>query len=82
MRPKKTLWKASLEELLQARADLWLVLVDTGQWAKPSVRYALSLFATMLAARRGGGFPIVLLDPGSGLVVPDALAQASVLRLS
>lgn len=80
--PEKMAWKASLDELLQARADLWLVLVDAEQWVKPSVRYGLALFAAALAAQRGAGFPIVLLAPGSGLVVPDALASASVLPIA
>jgi len=80
--PEKMAWKDALDELLQARADLWLILVDPEQWAKPSVRYGLALFAAALAAQRGAGFPTVILDPGSGLVVPDALARASVLSVA
>lgn len=79
--PEKMAWKEALVDLIKARADLWLILVDASEWVKPSVRYGLSLFAAALAAERGAGFPIVILDPaGSALAVPDALAHASVLQ--
>lgn len=77
--PEKMAWREALDELLKARADLWLILVDREQWAKPSVRYGLALFTAALAAQRGAGFPIAILDAVGGLVVPDALARASVL---
>ena len=80
--PEKMAWKEALVDLLKERADLWLILADASEWAKPSIRYGLSLFATALVAERGPGFPIVILDPGTGLELPDSLALATVLPLS
>ena len=79
--PEKMAWKEALVDLLKERADLWLILADAAEWAKPTVRYGLSLFAAALAAERGSGFPIVVLDSRTGLVLPDGLASATVLPL-
>ena len=80
--PEKMAWKEALTELLKERADLWLILANAGELAKPSVRYGLSLFAAALAAERGAAFPVVILDPGTGLVLPDRLVSATVLPLA
>ena len=80
--PEKMAWKEALTELLKERADLWLILANAGELAKPSVRYGLSLFAAALAAERGAAFPVVILDPGTGLVLPDQLVSATVLPLA
>ena len=80
--PEKMAWKEALTELLKERADLWLILANAAELAKPSVRYGLSLFAAALVAERGAAFPIVILDPGTGLVLPDRLVSATVLPLA
>ena len=80
--PEKMAWKEALTELLKQRADLWLILANAAELAKPSVRYGLSLFAAALVAERGAAFPIVILDPGTGLVLPDRLVSATVLPLA
>ena len=80
--PEKMAWKEALTELLKERADLWLILANAAELAKPSVRYGLSLFAAALVAERGAAFPIVILDLGTGLVLPDRLVSATVLPLA
>ena len=78
--PEKMAWKEALGELLKERADVWLILANAAELAKPTVRYGLSLFAAALAAERGTAFPIMILDPGTGLVLPDRLVSATVVQ--
>ncbi len=59
--PEKLSWRAAMTALLDARADLWLVLADDPEMAKPGVRYALSLMAASLRQVKGPGFQIVFL---------------------
>lgn len=54
-------WRVALTALQDARADLWLILADDAEMAKPGVRYGLSLMAAALRQARGAAFPIVLL---------------------
>ena len=59
--PEKMAWRVALDALLEARADVWLVLVDGEAIQKPSVRYGLSLMAGTLKQRRGAQFPVLTL---------------------
>lgn len=59
--PEKMSWRSAIEGLLEAKADMWLVLADDIEMAKPSVRYALSLMAAAARRLKGAGFQIVLL---------------------
>jgi hypothetical protein len=77
--PEKLAWRAGLDALTAARADLWLILADDAALAKPSVRYGLSVFAASLREARGQGFPIVLSGMTGVESVPDMLANATVL---
>jgi hypothetical protein len=79
--PAKLAWRVGLDALNAARADLWLVLVDAAELAKPSVRYGLSLFAASLREARGAGFPVVLSAPDgvNADVIPALLADATIL---
>ncbi len=59
--PEKMSWRGAMNALLEAKADLWLILADDAEMAKPGVRYALSLMAASLRQVRGAGFQIVFL---------------------
>lgn len=63
--PDKQVWRAALAEMLEMRADLWLILADQTELAKPSVRCGLALLAIALQNARGAAFPIILLYQGT-----------------
>ncbi len=72
--PEKMSWRSAVTALLDAKADLWLVLADDAEMAKPGVRYALSLMAASLRQIKGPGFQIVFLW-NSAAPAPDKLPQ-------
>lgn len=77
---EKMAWRAAFDSLLEARADVWLVLADSDAATKPSVRYALSLMAAALREARGYGFPIVVLwNDASAADLPPAFLPATML---
>ena len=81
--PEKQAWRPALESLLEAKADVWLILADDTEFAKPSVRYGLSLMAAALRQAKGAGFQIVLLwNSPSPLSekLPQLLQQATVVE--
>jgi hypothetical protein len=80
--PEKLAWRAGLDALNAARADVWLILTDPAALAKPSVRYGLSVFATSLREVRGAGFPVVLSGVADVDGMPALLGQATVLTES
>jgi len=59
--PAKMAWRVALDSLVEAKADVWLVLADDEEMAKPGVRYGLSLLAASLREGSGHGFPIVFM---------------------
>jgi len=76
--PEKMAWRAALTALLEQRADVWLILADEAEMAKPGVRYGLSLMAAALRQARGNSFPIVMLwnSPAPALdALPTLLRQ-------
>jgi hypothetical protein len=77
--PAKLAWRAGLDALNAARADLWLILADDAALAKASVRYGLSVFAASLREARGSGFPIVLSGATGVEGMPALLGNATVL---
>ncbi len=80
--PDKLAWRVALEALVEAKADVWLVLVDGDEVKKPSVRYGLSLMASALRSARGGHFPIQTLwnsVPPAEAALPSLMAQAELL---
>ena len=81
--PEKLVWRAALNGLLEAKSDVWVILADDIEMAKPSVRYGLSLMAAALRQARGVGFQIVLLwNSPSPLPekLPQLLQQATVVE--
>ncbi|BAN26545.1 hypothetical protein [Caballeronia insecticola] len=77
--PDKLAWRAGLDALNAARADLWLILANPDALAKPSIRYGLSLFAASLREARGAGFPMVLSGAAGVESMPALLGGATVL---
>ncbi|MFM0516243.1 MULTISPECIES: hypothetical protein [Caballeronia] len=77
--PAKLAWRAGLDALNAARADLWLILADDAALAKPSIRYGLSVFAASLREARGPGFPMVLSGAAGIESMPALLGGATVL---
>jgi hypothetical protein len=77
--PAKLAWRAGLDALFAARADLWLILADDAALAKPSVRYGLSVSAASLREARGAGFPVVLSGAAGVADMPALLGNATVL---
>lgn len=80
--PDKLAWRVALEAMLEAKADVWLVLVDGDEIKKPSVRYGLSLMASALRSARGGNFPMLTLwnsVPAAEAALPPLMAQAELL---
>jgi len=79
--PDKLAWRTALASMLEARADLWLILADNTEMAKTSVRYGLSLLSTALQASRGPGFPIMILwDAPPSVALPPILQAATALE--
>jgi hypothetical protein len=80
--PDKMAWRIALDAMLEAKADVWLVLVDGDEIKKPSVRYGLSLMASALRSARGGNFSILTLwnsVPPAEAALPPLMAQAELL---
>ena len=78
---EKMAWRTAFDSLLQAKADVWVVLGDSDAAAMPSVRYALSLMAAALREARGYGFPIVVLwNDASAPELPPAFLPAVMLQ--
>lgn len=69
-------WRPALTALLEARADLWLILADADEIAKPDVRYGLSLMAAALRQARGASFPVALLWNTKPSALPPLLQDA------
>ncbi|MCD6025572.1 MAG: hypothetical protein K0R08_91 [Solimicrobium sp.] len=83
--PDKMSWQPALEAMKSAHAELWLILADDVELAKPTVRHGLSLFAAMANAQRDVDFPIVLLWNSKTPVptpatLPDLLQSASLIE--
>jgi len=60
----KMAWRQALTALQAAKADIWLILADQAELAKPAVRYGLGLMAAALRNARGENFPVLALCTG------------------
>lgn len=83
--PDKLAWRVAFDAMVEARADLWLVLVDEAEIAKPSVRYGLSLFSAAARTARGNQFPILSLWNSAipaEAALPPLLARVELLAES
>jgi hypothetical protein len=67
-------WIHARDEIVDPKVALWLILASHERLAVPSVRYGLSLLAVTVQARRGHGFPIVILLDKPETTAPENLA--------
>ena len=79
--PEKLSWRAALNGLLEARADVWLILADDVEFAKPGVRYGLSLMMAALRQAKGPAFSVLMLwnSPAPAAATLPALLQSATL---
>lgn len=74
----KLAWRVALDSLREARADLWLVLADNVEMAKPTVRYGLTLLCSALQA---ANVPVAMLwDVPSTIALPPLLQTATAIE--
>jgi len=79
-------WIHARDEIVDPKVALWLILASHECFAVPSVRYGLSMLALTVQARRGHGFPMVILfdqgEPAGPEGVPTPLKGAECLFLT
>jgi hypothetical protein len=79
----KLAWAEGREELTGSNIALWVILASEKQLFTPSNLYGLSLLAITLQAKRGAGFPVVILQTEGDQVtsekLPTVLKGADVL---
>jgi hypothetical protein len=83
--PDKLSWRLAVGACQEAKADMWLVLIDSDQIKKSSVRYGLSLMATALRSESGKQFPIATLwntAPPADHPLPQLMASAQMIEES
>lgn len=79
----KMSWQPALEAMTAAHAELWLILADEAEMAKPTVRYGLSLLAATVNAKMNRELPIVMLWSAKSPTVstlPDLLQSALMIE--
>lgn len=83
---EKIAWIGPRDELIKPDVALWLILASKEGLGTPSIRYGLSLLAITVQAKRGPGFPIVILHmegaPPSSDTLPTPLKGADFLSFS
>lgn len=79
-------WMGPRNELCNPQCAFWAILGGREASGKPETRYGLSMLALCVQAKRGPGFPIVLLQTGveplSAADLPTPLQRAVILPAS
>lgn len=79
----KLAWLGAKEELISDQIGVWAILGSREELAQDDLRYGLSMLALTVQARKGVGFPMVILqsagDPISCKELPTPLKRAIVL---
>ena len=82
----KMAWDAALDEMLDAKSTLWIILGKREDLLNEEIRYGLSMMALCLQAREGAGFPMIVLQEGMPLLkaeeLPSPLQRAVVMDAS
>jgi hypothetical protein len=82
----KIAWIGARDELIKPDVALWLILASQEELVTPSLRYGLSLLAITVQAKKGIGFPIVILhsegDPSAFDTLPTPLKGVDFLSLA
>lgn len=73
----KMQWSGAFAELAKPETAAWVIKGTLASLASPTIRYGLALLAAMVHARKGHGFPIVILPDGGAL---DAMALPTPLK--
>ena len=82
----KIAWLGAVDSLMDKEMAMWAIMGSQADLQNGDIRYGLSMVALCLQARRGTGFPIVILQsdgtPISGAQLPTPLSKAIVLGAS
>lgn len=83
--PDKMAWMGPREELLKKETAMWIILASQETLQTSSILFGLSLLALTVQAKRGTGFPILIITtrpPGSSGDLPTPLQNSSLMALS
>jgi hypothetical protein len=72
----KLAWLGARESLLGEQIAMWAILGDRDVLESGDLRYGLSMVALGLQARRGTGYPMVILQSDGPFIAPDTLPTA------
>jgi hypothetical protein len=80
----KMAWQEALNDLCAKETGAWAILGDRAALSDQALRYGLSMLALGLHARRGEGFPVILLQKGgeplTAVELPTPLQAAVILQ--
>lgn len=81
---EKMAWIGAKEELGSDPVAMWIIMGSREELENPELRYGLSMLAITTQARKGIGFPIVIMqtegDPILADQLPDPLKRAAILK--
>ena len=79
----KLAWLGPKESLVTGQSAMWVILAGRDDLENDDLRYGLSMVALCLQARKGAGYPVVILqtdgDPVTADDLPTPLSRAVVL---
>jgi hypothetical protein len=68
--PKRMAWASVLDEM--KASDVWVIVGSPETFARPSIRFGLSMLALCVQCKKGSGFPIIL-SPSGGELAAESL---------
>jgi len=82
----KMAWAAPRQAILDAKINMWAIIVGKEDLASPTLRYGLALLALTVQAAKGQDFPIVILKKSSEAIpsdnLPTSLSGCDILELN
>jgi hypothetical protein len=83
---KNMAWMAPIENLADPKIPFWAILASGTELNNPDIRYGLCMTALSIQAKKGIGFPIIILqDQSDGIdkdQLPTPLKNAEILSIS
>jgi hypothetical protein len=70
---KNMAWMAPIENLVDPKIPFWTILASDSELNNPDIRYGLSMISLSIQAKKGIGFPIIILQDQSDLITSDQL---------